>query len=175
MNLLFKICTIEELQILVEISIRTFVSTFEKQNNPEDFKAYLETAFNKEQLKKELLGENTSFYFVYNDKNLVGYLKLNEKGAQTEPFGNTSIEIERIYVLEEFQGHSIGKEMMLKIIQIAKEKHLIFVWLGVWEMNTSAIRFYERLGFVKFDTHPYYIGNDKQTDWLMRLDLVQNV
>lgn len=172
MNLLYKICTLEDIQILVEISIKTFVSAFENQNNPEDFKAYMNKAFSNEQLKKELLNENTSFYLVYNEKELVGYFKLNTNEAQTEPFGNTPIEIERIYVLDGFQGQHIGQKMLLQIIEIAKQSYKTFIWLGVWEKNVEAIRFYERHGFVKIGKHPYYIGNDKQTDWLMRLDLV---
>lgn len=172
MYLLYKICTLENLQILVDISIKTFISAFEKQNNPKDFKAYMDTTFSKEQLKKELLDENTSFYLVYNNNMLVGYYKLNTKDSQTEPFGNSSVEIERFYVLDKFQGQEIGKQMLLKIIEIAKQECMTSIWLGVWELNTAAIRFYERNGFVKFDTHPYYIGKDKQTDWLMRLDLI---
>lgn len=172
MNLLYKICSENDLQVLIEISIKTFIAAFEKQNNPEDFKAYMSKAFNKEQLKKELLHPNVSFYFVYKENVLVGYFKLNKKEAQTEPFGDNSVEIERIYVLEEFQGQSIGKHMLIQIIEMAKQERMHFVWLGVWEMNAAAIRFYERYDFLKFDTHPYYVGNDKQTDWLMRLDLV---
>jgi len=172
MNLSYQICTESQLQDLVEISTKTFISAFEKQNDPDDFKAYINKTFSKEQLKKELLHPNVLFYFVYKGNNLVGYFKLNFKDAQTEPLGNKSIEIERIYVLDAYQGQNIGKGMLLKIIEIAKIERLTFLWLGVWEKNTSAIRFYERYGFVKFDTHPYYIGNDKQTDLLMRLDLV---
>lgn len=172
MNLLYKICTENNLQNLVEISLQTFISAFENQNDPNDFKAYINKAFSKEQLSKELSHPNVRFYLVYKEKGLVGYFKLNAKDAQTEPLGNSSIEIERIYVLDEFQGQQIGKQMLFKIIEIAKQEQMAFLWLGVWEKNTSAIRFYERYGFVKFGTHPYIIGNDIQTDWLMRLDLV---
>ena len=172
MNLFYKICAEKDLQDLVEISIKTFVSAFEKQNDPEDFKTYIHKAFSKEQLEKELSDPDVRFYFVYKENNLVGYYKLNSKNAQTELLGDDSIEIERIYVLDEYQGQNIGKDMLLNIIEIAKNEKKIFLWLGVWEKNTSAIRFYERYGFIKFGTHPYIIGNDIQTDWLMRLDLV---
>ena len=172
MNLLYKICAENDLQTLVDISISTFISAFEKHNNPEDFKAYMKKAFSQEQLREELLNPNVRFYFVYKDASLVGYYKLNAQNAQTEPLGNDSIEIERIYVLEQFQGQQIGKEMLYNIIQLAKQEQMAFIWLGVWEMNTAAIRFYERHGFVKFNSHPYYVGSDKQTDWMMRLDLV---
>ena len=172
MNLLYKICAENDLQTLVDISISTFISAFEKHNNPKDFKAYMKKAFSQEQLREELLNPNVRFYFVYKDASLVGYYKLNAQNAQTEPLGNDSIEIERIYVLEQFQGQQIGKEMLYNIIQLAKQEQMAFIWLGVWEMNTAAIRFYERHGFVKFNSHPYYVGSDKQTDWMMRLDLV---
>jgi len=172
MNLSYKICTQNDLQDIEEISVKTFVTAFEKHNNPEDFKIYMDTAFSKEQLRRELLDDNVNFYLVYGKNDVVGYFKLNEKEAQTEPFGDTSVEIERIYVLDEYQGHNIGKQMLMKIIEIAKQRQMAFLWLGVWEMNAGAIRFYERNGFKKFDTHPYYVGNDKQTDWLMRLDFV---
>jgi len=172
MKLSYKICTLEQLQILAEISRITFVAAFEKHNNPEDFKTYMETVLSNEKLKTELLDVNTRFYLAYLNENLVGYFKLNLNEAQTEQFGNTSVEIERIYVLEEFQGLQIGKQMLFKIIEMAKQDLITFIWLGVWEKNTSAIRFYEQNGFIKFGTHPYYIGKDRQTDWLMRLDLV---
>lgn len=172
MNLLYKICTENDLQDLLEISIKTFVSAFEKQNNPSDFKTYINNAFSKVQLRKESSHPNVRFYFVYKENTLVGYFKLNTKDAQTEKLGSHSMEIERIYVLDEFQGQQIGKQMLLKIIEIAKQEQLTFLWLGVWEKNTSAIRFYERYGFNKFNEHAFYIGNDRQIDWLMRLDLV---
>lgn len=172
MKLIYQICTEKQLQDLVEISINTFVSAFEKQNNPQDFNTYIKKAFSKEQLKKELLHPNVRFYFVYKENTLVGYFKLNTKDAQTEPFECNSIELERIYVLDTFQGQSIGKDILLNIIENAKKDQMAFLWLGVWEKNTAAIRFYERHGFVKFGTHPYVIGNDIQADWLMRLDLV---
>ena len=172
MNLSYKFCRLKDFEILAEISRLTFISAFEKNNNPEDFKSYMETAFSDEKLRKELSNPNSWFYLVYDGKDLVGYFKLNANDAQTEPLGNSSVEIERIYVLEEFHGRQIGKQMLFKIIEIAKQEHMAFLWLGVWEMNTSAIRFYERHGFEKFGSHPYYVGKDKQTDWLMRLDLV---
>jgi ribosomal protein S18 acetylase RimI-like enzyme len=74
-------------------------------------------------------------------------------------------------VLEQFQGEQIGTKMLFKAIEIAFDKNKKHLWLGVWEKNTDAIRFYQKHGFLKFNTHPYYIGKDKQTDWLMRFDL----
>ena len=79
--------------------------------------------------------------------------------------------MERIYVVNTHQGKHIGTWMMQRIIEQAKNENKNYIWLGVWEHNTKAIDFYEKHGFVKFGTHSFTIGTDKQTDWLLRLDL----
>lgn len=96
---------------------------------------------------------------------------MNQHQAQTDMKSDDGMELERIYILDEFQSRGYGKWILDKLIQLGLQAYKSFLWLGVWEKNEKAIRFYQRHGFVKFGTHPYYIGKDKQTDWLMRLDL----
>ena len=172
MTLDFKICTNKDIDLLVEISRSTFIAAFEDDNNPKDFIDYINSAFSKVTLEKELLNSNSTFFFVYHNNTLVGYFKINEKEAQNEAFEMTSIELERIYVYKTFQRKNIGKYMLEKVIIIALQRQVNFIWLGVWEKNLKAIRFYQKNGFAKFGTHPYYIGKDKQTDWLMKLSLI---
>jgi len=162
---------LSDLEILIDISKTTFINAFEKENSPKDFKAYLDFAFERKKISSELENPNTAFYFVYEDVNLIGYLKLNEKDAQTDINSEHGIELERIYVLQQYQGQQIGQWMMNEAKKLAYFKKKNFLWLGVWENNLKAIRFYEKHGFSKFGTHPYYIGKDKQTDWLMRFNL----
>ena len=174
-DIIFKKCTIEDLDILIEMSRTTFVNAFEKHNNPDDFKKYLAKAFNKEQMTTELLNPNSSFYFILLDSvGFVGYIKLNKKDAQNESFDTHAIEIERIYVQQEFQGNKLGQEALLLIIDMAKHQKASCLWLGVWEHNTRAIALYENHGFVKFDKHPYLIGDDEQYDWMMKLSINSN-
>lgn len=171
MNLTFEKCTMVDLDVLVNMSRDTFVHAFEKDNNPEDFWNYINDAFNENTIVEQLLNVNSKFYFVYLKNVLVGYFKLNKNKAQTEQFAKRSIELERIYVLKDFQNQGIGKRILLKTIDLAKQSKATFIWLGVWQENKNAVRFYESHGFKIFDSHPYYIGNDKQTDWLMKKKL----
>lgn len=172
MNLVYKKVGLNELDILTKISRNTFIDAFEKVNIPEDFKRYIEEAFSDKQIQSEVLNPNSEFYFVYLKESLVGYFKLNEKEAQSEPYGSDALELSRIYILKSFQGQQLGTQILHKIISMAKERNKTWLWLGVWQLNTEAVKFYEHHGFTKFDTHSFYIGSDKQTDWLMRLDVV---
>jgi ribosomal protein S18 acetylase RimI-like enzyme len=149
----------------------TFVDAFEKDNDPTQFKAYIEKAFSLQQMEQEVTNENSFFYFVFLGGKLVGYLKLNQYDAQTDVRAENDMELERIYVVTEHQNKNICSIILNKAIAIAKEKQKQYIWLGVWQNNTRAIDFYEKHGFKKFDTHPYFIGTDEQTDWLMRKEL----
>src|SRR5699024_8777514 len=63
----------------------TFAETFAASNHPEDLKAYMDTAFDKATLQKELKNPQSMFAFIYQDAKLAGYLKINTEEAQTEP------------------------------------------------------------------------------------------
>lgn len=154
MGLHFRQCDSTDLETLVLISKATFSDAFEKDNDPDDFQAYLQKAFGSKQLSKELSNKNCLFYFVYDDKELVGYFKLNTASAQTDVHDPNAMEIERIYVLSGHQGKKIGSWMLQEIISKAKQLCKQFIWLGVWEHNPKAIRFYQNHGFVKFGSIP---------------------
>jgi len=172
MNLSFKRCHIDDLDALVKVSKDTFIAAFEKDNDPEDFKHYIDTAFSQDAVKKQLQDPNSLFYFAYLKDDLIGYFKLNSGLAQTDNMDNNSIELERIYIVSSYQNKGFGKSLLLYVIDLARSKNRSFLWLGVWQKNKAAVRFYERHGFKIFGSHPYYIGKDEQTDWLMRLDLL---
>lgn len=171
MDLSLTKCSPDHLDLLLEIARSTFIDSFKHLNDPEDFEAYLEEAFDREKIENELKNSEVFYYLVYNGTTSVGYFKLNSARAQTDISDPDAFEIERIYVCKEYQGLKIGNWMMAQIIEIAQKAGMVYLWLGVWEENQSAILFYQRLGFKKFKEHAFYIGKDKQSDWLMRLDI----
>ena len=167
MTVKIKKCTGEDLDILQEISIETFNDTFKDQNSPENMKAYLEKAFNLIQLEKELSNVSSEFFFVYFNNEIAGYLKVNTNDAQSEEMGDDSLEIERIYIKNQFQRHGLGKYMLNQAIDIAREQNKKKIWLGVWEKNENAIAFYHKMGFVQTGAHAFYMGDEEQTDFIM--------
>ena len=132
---------------------------------------YLNETFNTNKLNKELTTPHSQFYLAYIKEQLVGYLKVNYKDAQTELKDENAFEIERIYVLKEFLGKQIGQALYNKALQLAKDRKTTHLWLGVWEHNKRAINFYKKNGLVEFDKHIFILGKDKQTDVLMKLTL----
>jgi ribosomal protein S18 acetylase RimI-like enzyme len=159
------------IEALQQIGRQTFEETFAESNSAENMAKYLEEAYSNEKLSAELNDQNSLFYFAMMGQDVIGYLKLNVGASQTEVKDNDAIEIERIYVLKSFQGKRVGQLLFDKAIQIAKEQNAEFVWLGVWEENKKAIQFYTRNGFVEFDQHVFVLGDEAQTDIMMKLEL----
>lgn len=164
-------CELNDLEALTDIALRTFTDTFAHLNDPKYFEPYLAKAFSEAQIKSELEQPATEFYFLYYEQKLAGYLKLNFAESQSDLNDSESLEIERIYIIDAFHGLGLGKELFELSLARAKNHSLQYIWLGVWEKNTKAISFYESRGFYKFANHPFKLGDDLQTDYLMRLDL----
>ena len=173
MDLNIKIQQINNSHIaaLQQIGRQTFSETFAESNSAENMAKYLEEAYSLEKLTEELNNPNSFFYFAMLDEKVIGYLKINMGGSQTEIKDNDALEIERIYVLKEFHGKNVGQLLFDKAITIAKELQVAYVWLGVWEENKRALQFYTKNGFVEFDQHVFVLGDEAQTDIMMKLEL----
>ena len=160
--------TVSDVSILRGIARDTFIETFSEANKAEDMERYLTENFSEEQLARELSNPDSFFYVAEVNGHVVGYLKLNTARAQTEPQAADALEIERIYVLGSYHGGGVGQALYHHAMSVAEDRKARYVWLGVWEHNHRALRFYEKNGFIAFGTHIFQLGNDQQTDILMK-------
>lgn len=171
MNIRIQKVTLSEIADLQTIGKQTFHETFSAANTEENMINYLEEGFSIEKLRSELNDTNTEFYFAVLDDRVIGYLKLNMGKSQTELKDEKAIEIERIYVLNEFHGKNVGQLLYNKAIQQAEANNADYIWLGVWEENPRAIAFYTKNGFEAFGQHVFKLGKDEQTDIIMNRTL----
>ncbi len=156
---------VEALQLLGK---ETFSEAFADSNTAEDMKKYLDENFTEEKIAAELNNPDSQFFIAWDGQHAIGYLKLNSGNAQTDLQEDSSLEIERIYVKSKYHGKKVGQYLYEKALEIARAQHKSSIWLGVWEENPRAIRFYEKNGFVAFDKHLFKVGDDEQTDIMMR-------
>lgn len=170
-NLQILQATLEDLSALQAIGRKTFAETYSDGNTVENMVKYLEEGFSEEKLRAELQNDNSQFYFAEKDGLVIGYLKVNTGEAQSDKQDPCSLEIERIYVLQEYQGKRVGFSLYQQAFALALERKSPYIWLGVWEKNPHAMRFYQKQGFMEFDQHIFQLGEDAQTDILMKLEL----
>ncbi|MCK1210792.1 GNAT family N-acetyltransferase [Streptococcus uberis] len=158
----------EEVAILRDLAIQTFTETFGAHNTDEQLQEFFEQDYTLEVLGKELKSTENEVYFLRRDGEVVGYLKVNWGEDQTEQELEDSFEIQRIYILNAYQGHGLGKFLFEFALERAYASGKSWAWLGVWENNLKAQALYRKYGFEKFSEHSFAVGDLVDTDWLMK-------
>ena len=157
-----------DLPLLLEIGRKTFYEAFREVNTEENMTLFLDTQFRESVLAGEMKEEGAVFFLAYYKDAPAGFTKVRTGYEPPELQGGHPLEVERIYVLKEHQDKKVGSFLMTHNIDYAKSLGFTVVWLGVWEENTKAIRFYERHGFSIFGDHIFVVGTDPQRDILMK-------
>ncbi len=170
MKLLLEIRPVQvnELEALRHLAQATFITAFAAQNTVEDMDEYVRKSFNSTYFKQLFHTPDAHFFFACLGPEIVGYLKLNTDAAQTEQELENAIEVERIYLQQQYQGQGLGQQLLDFSLAYGRQLGKTWIWLGVWEKNHGAIRFYERHGFATFSQHDFYLGKDLQIDLLMK-------
>ncbi|WP_462265214.1 GNAT family N-acetyltransferase [Mucilaginibacter sp.] len=163
--------TVADIAALVKLSSSTFYDAFADSNEVKDVQHYISKVYNQANLLTEINCPESYFYFAEVHGQPAAYLKLNFGDAQSELKEATGMEIARIYVDKNFQNIGIGGQLINFAIAQAVARRCLYAWLGVWEHNVNAIRFYQRIGFNLFGQHDFLLGTDLQTDLLMRKEL----
>ncbi len=162
---------VESAGLLTELSVTTFRDAFGPVNAQKDMDKYIADEMNIDRLSEELSNKDNLFFMAWYDEIPVGYVKLRATKKPDELKDNNPIEIERLYVLQVYQSKKVGGAIMDHSINLAINRGYDIIWLGVWEHNYRAIDFYKRYGFDLFGSHSFVLGDDKQTDVLMRKTL----
>ena len=163
-----RVASEKDSELIVEISRETFYDTFASENTKENMDKFMNEQFAKDKLIAEISGPENTFLLAYNGDKVAGYVKLQESAEPKNLENVPAIEIVRIYSVKSMIGKGIGKLLMQSCIDIARKRKKEIIWLGVWEQNQRAIEFYRNWGFEKFGEHEFILGNDIQTDWLMK-------
>lgn len=171
-SITIRTASANDAEALVSLAIKTFRDTFDDVNTPENMMLYLTKNFTLKRTQEEITEKGSVFFIAEQDDQVIGYARVR-RSAKPEGVGEgKAIEIERLYADKKYIGKRVGFLLMTECIQYAREHKFDVVWLGVWEHNERAITFYKRWGFETFSDHIFMLGNDAQTDLLMKKSLI---
>jgi GNAT superfamily N-acetyltransferase len=152
---------------LAELGAATFTETFAEANTPEDFAAYMAASFSEAVQRVELEDPNVIVFLAERDAEAVGYIMVREGRTPSCVTAEEALEIARLYTRKSTLGTGVGATLMQRALAEAAGRGKDAVWLGVWEHNARAIRFYEQWDFHPAGTQPFLLGTDLQTDLVM--------
>ena len=161
----------EQAGLVAELARKTFLETYGETSNLENLQLYVDAHFTTEKISGELADPAFRFYIAWIHEKPVGFTKIRRDRQPKGISGLKCLEIERIYVLQEFQGFSVGKELMQLVKGLARDEGDQVLWLQVWQKNDKAILFYRKAGFVVYETNSFEFGREIHQDFLLRFDL----
>jgi diamine N-acetyltransferase len=157
-------------KLLTDLAYTTFWDAFahHPKNEPNDLAHYMRQAFSLEQIINELSDPNSVFIIAAVDDEPAGYAKLIYESTEPEIIAEWPVELSRLYSHQRYLGQGVGQLLLDECIGKAKDAGRDVMWLGVWEYNPRAKRFYEKNGFRIVGSHTFQLGSDPQTDLLMQ-------
>ena len=165
--------TSDDAKSLTDLSYTTFWDAFahHPKNAPDDLAHYMRQAFSVERIADELNDPRAVFLVAEIEGELAGYAKLVCDHIEPGISGEKPIELNRLYSQQKFLGQGVGQTLMDACFDLARENGFDTIWLGVWEYNPRAQRFYEKNGFREVGSHTFVLGSDPQTDLLMQKEI----
>lgn len=157
--------------VLAEFAERVFDEVFSPGNDEGDMASYLNEAFSPDIQRAEITGEDSIVLLAERGGALAGYLHIAPAPTPECVAGGPAVELKRLYVEPSLHGRGIGKTLLDEGLTRARAAGARCIWLGVWEQNTKAQAFYAREGFTRVGEHPFVLGSDVQTDWIMQRSL----
>lgn len=165
--------TVEDAKLLTDLAYTTFWDAFahHPKNAPDDLNHYMRQAFNVEQIATELADDKNIFLIAELDDEVAGYAKIIIDNIEPGITADRPIELSRLYSHQKHLGQGVGQSLMDACFERARAESRDVMWLGVWEYNPRAHRFYEKNGFRVVGSHVFQLGEDPQTDLLMQREL----
>lgn len=166
-QLRIRCATPDDAAAVAEISQRVFTRTFGPDNNPAQLAAYVKSAFSESLQLGEIQDPSCTYLLVDVDGKLGAFALLRHGATHPSVHGDMPVEIQRFYVDHDFHGSGVAAHLMDACLETAKTRGGRTVWLGVWEENPKAIRFYEKHDFVEVGKALFHMGTDVQHDRVM--------
>ena len=154
---------------LAEFAERVFDEVFSPGNDEGDMASYLTEAFGPDQQRAEITAPG-SIVLLAEDAGgaLAGYLHILPSPVPPCVSDASALELKRLYVDPARHSLGLGKRLLDDGIVRARATGAAALWLGVWEKNFRAQKFYAREGFARVGQHDFHLGSDRQTDWILQ-------
>ena len=151
--------------LLAELAERTFRDAFAADNTPDDMDLHCARSYGADIQRRELADPRMT-YLIAEVAGEATALALVREGSDTPACvtGPDPVEIQRFYVDRPWHGRGVAQALMAACEDEARRRGARTIWLGVFERNDKARRFYEKVGFRDVGAKTFTVGTDVQSD-----------
>lgn len=161
----------DDAKLVSALATVTFYEAYFENDEANDLANYVLDSFEVEKIRAEIADPDFTFFLIYRNEKAVGYAKLRRNSPIDCVTDKNAVELQRIYILERVYGKGIGEILLAHCLKTAKESGFSTLWLGVWEQNKRAQRFYEKHGFVRVGSLNFPYGDSVGINFVLKIEL----
>ncbi len=161
----------EDVRLISALAITTCYEAYFELDPPHDLADYCFNFLSPEKTRIEFENPDSTFIIAEIEGKAVGFAKLREGKSVDCVAHLNAIEVQRVYVLEKMKGRDIGRRLIDESAAIGRERGYELLWLGVWDKNFAAQRFYERIGMRKLGTTDFSDGKNEFLNFVYAMNL----
>jgi ribosomal protein S18 acetylase RimI-like enzyme len=162
-----RIATADQAAALAQVMERTFRDTFGESTAEEHMAAHCRNSYREAIQRAEIVDPDITTVLCVEGESIAGFVQVRSGERPTCVAALRPVELHRIYVDAPWHGKGVAALLMQAALDDAGKRSADGIWLGVWEDNPRAIRFYAKFGFVEVGEHVFHVGDDAQRDLLM--------
>ena len=170
-NISIRPATADDIVIISVLASTTFYEAYFEQDESSNLAGYINESFDMATVRDEIDDSQSTFFLIFLDGKAVGYARLIDDSTTPGVVNGRVVELKRIYILERVWGTGTGEALLTHCIEIARNRGFNAIWLGVWEENQRAQKFYAKYGFEQVGTLTFPYGNVDGTNLVLQLRL----
>ena len=147
----------EDIPLLAEMGKASFIESHGHSAGAEDINKYVDEKYTRDAFADELNDLKHVYYIINCNQQPAGYSKIIFNATHFNIPIENATKLERLYLLKEFYGLKLGRELLQYNIELSRQNGQAGMWLFVWKENHRAFNFYLKAGFKVVGSHDFKI------------------
>jgi GNAT superfamily N-acetyltransferase len=152
--------TVKDDQLLSLLAKQSLLESHAHSPGAAGLHTYADENYSEAALKAELGDEKNIYHIIYHNNQPAGYSKVIFDMPFTQSEIKNITKLERLYLLEQFYGLALGRQLLNFNLELAKRNNQSGMWLYTWKENHRAIKFYTKNGFIIIGSYDFKITED---------------
>lgn len=164
MPITLRLATPEDAVPLAGFAAQAFADTYRELSDAQEIADYVAEHFRPEVMVGVIADAHCTTLLAWVGERLAGYAIVKAEPAPACVTGPAPLKLWRLYLGEGFIGQGLGARLMTAAHAEARRRGAQTLWLGVYDRNVRAVRFYERFGFAKVGGQEFLFGGQIYVD-----------
>lgn len=156
--------TADDAAPLAAFAGRAFADTYRELSDPDEITDYVAEHFQADVMAAVVADPACTTLLAFVGGQLAGYAIVKDTPAPACVVTPAPLKLWRLYLAESYIGQGLGARLMAAVHEQARERGARTLWLGVYDRNVRAVRFYERFGFSKVGGQEFLFGGQVYID-----------